>query len=109
MAPDVALRALRVKKRLRVLDPMMGSGTVIAIARKNGHDAIGIDIDPLSFLISKVWTTAIDRAKTLKAANKVLHRAKRQFSETALADAYPPFADTETRAFIRYWFDPYAR
>ncbi len=109
MAPDVALRALSAKKRLRILDPMMGSGTVIAIARKNGHHAIGIDIDPLSFLISKVWTTAIDRPKVLKAAENVLRRAKRQFNETALGEAYPPSADSETRAFIRYWFDPYAR
>ena len=61
MAPDIALEVVaEAKKPLRVLDPMMGSGTVLALARSHGHHALGLDIDPLAVLISKVWTTAID-------------------------------------------------
>src|SRR5947199_7915105 len=61
MAPGIALDVLSdAEKPLRVLDPMMGSGTVLSVARSKGHHAIGVDIDPLAVLISRVWTTAID-------------------------------------------------
>ena len=57
MAPGIALDVLsEAAKPLRVLDPMMGSGTVIALARSMGHRAVGFDIDPLAVLISKVWS-----------------------------------------------------
>ena len=60
MSPDIALNVLsasRQKKSLKVLDPMVGSGTVLAVARANGHRAIGIDCDPLSVLLAKTWTS----------------------------------------------------
>ena len=34
--------------------------------RSKGHKAVGIDIDPLAVLISRVWTTSID-AREVKA------------------------------------------
>src|ERR1017187_2484552 len=46
MAPGIALAVIaKAKRPLRVLDPMMGSGTVIALARFKKHKAIGLDID----------------------------------------------------------------
>jgi tRNA G10 N-methylase Trm11 len=61
MAPNIALAILAdIKKPIRVLDPMMGSGTVLAMARKCGHRAIGVDLDPLAVLLAKVWTSAAD-------------------------------------------------
>lgn len=49
MAPGIALNALgNDRVPLRVLDPMVGSGTVLAVARSKGHYAIGFDSDPLS-------------------------------------------------------------
>lgn len=46
MAPGIALDILAAEsERIRVLDPMMGSGTVLAVARASGHSAIGVDID----------------------------------------------------------------
>ena len=36
------------------IDPMVGSGTVLAVARKKGHQAFGIDSDPLAVLLSRV-------------------------------------------------------
>ncbi|MHA1934758.1 MAG: DNA methyltransferase [Candidatus Thorarchaeota archaeon] len=44
----------------RVLDPMCGSGTVVLEALLNGRVGIGIDIDPIARLITKVKTTPID-------------------------------------------------
>lgn len=45
-----------------VLDPMCGSGTVILESALNGRSAIGVDIDPLAKLVSKVKTTPLQYA-----------------------------------------------
>ena len=112
MAPGLAWEALKdgqSAKPLRVLDPMSGSGTVLAVARSMGHRAIGNDVDPLAVLISRVWTTSIDLQQTGAAADKVLANARSIFKSLPKRNAYPKDADDETRKFTRYWFDDYAR
>ena len=110
MAPDIALDAVTEHRApLCVLDPMSGSGTVLAIARSKGHRAIGIDIDPLAVLISRVWTTAIDSGEVRERATEVLVRARDVFSSLRTRHAYPEDSDDETKRFVRYWFDDYAR
>ncbi|MBO9325941.1 MAG: hypothetical protein J7463_11270 [Roseiflexus sp.] len=57
MAPELALRAIEELEPLStILDPMMGSGTVVRVAAEAGHRAIGQDIDPLAVLMTRVWT-----------------------------------------------------
>src|SRR5712691_4482514 len=110
MAPGIALHVLSdAAKPLRVLDPMMGSGTVLAVARAKGHHAIGVDIDPLAVLISRVWTTAMDPDETRDKAAEVRARARAVFASLPTRDAYPQQADRDTRRFVAYWFDDYAR
>lgn len=110
MAPGIALELVAKENGpLRVLDPMMGSGTVLAIARSKGHYAIGVDIDPLAVLIAKVWTTSLDRDQVVEKAHVVLQRARTIFDGLAVRDAYPVNSDDATKQFVRYWFDPYAR
>jgi len=110
MAPGIAVHFLTgPRKGLRVLDPMMGSGTVLALARANGHKAIGVDLDPLAVLISKVWITAIIPAEIRRVARKVLGNAEEKSLKTPLINAYPANADDETRRFVRYWFDRRSR
>jgi DNA modification methylase len=110
MAATVALQAIaRARTPLRVLDPMMGSGTVLAVARSKGHLASGVDIDPLAVLIARVWITAIDKESARKYAKRFLKKAEAIFSLTKAKDAYPHNADHETKAFLRYWFDVSAR
>lgn len=110
MSPGIALEALnKAGPRLRVLDPMMGSGTVLAVARSLGHRASGVDLDPLAVLISRVWTRAIDPVAVTKRGAIVLDRARRRFENLSTGMAYPQNASGETREFIRYWFDDYAR
>ena len=46
-----------------ILDPFCGSGTTLVESLLYNHNAIGIDIDPLSVLISKVKTTPLDIEK----------------------------------------------
>ena len=109
MAPGIALGVMSGLEESLVLDPMMGSGTVLAMARANGHRGIGFDVDPLAVLISKVWTTALEPQEVRDEASFVLTNACRDFKNLTLGDAYPATADEETARFLRYWFDGHAR
>jgi hypothetical protein len=73
------------------------------------NDSVQLDIDPLAVLLARVWTTPLDIYKAQSKAAEVLERAKNDFSSRRVGDAYPRHADADTRKFIRYWFDDYAR
>jgi DNA modification methylase len=93
------------QKRLRVLDPMVGSGTTAVVARALGHEAFGFDTDPLAILIAQTWCDDVDEETIRRAAKRVLERATDAARSMRLADAYPRDADAETKEFTRYWFD----
>src|SRR5258706_3373045 len=110
MAAGLALEALsKLRRPATVLDPMVGSGTALAIGRANGHRCNGFDVDPLAVLISRVWTRTVDACEVRRRAGQVLERARQIATDLSSRDAYPVSADLETRAFVRYWFDDYAR
>jgi DNA modification methylase len=57
-----------------VLDAFMGSGTSIVEAVTNGRNAIGVDINPLAYFITKVKTTPLskrDRDKIIEWVNGI--------------------------------------
>ena len=57
-----------------VLDAFMGSGTTIVEAIANGRNAIGVDINPLSYFIATVKTTPLskmDKKNILEWVNRV--------------------------------------
>src|SRR5258706_5983591 len=98
MAPGIALDIIEAAPEpIRVLDPMMGSGTVLAVARARGHKAIGVDIDPLAVLLARVWTNAIDVPAVEDEAAEVLSRARADFPSRRVGNAFPSLADEETR------------
>jgi len=110
MAPGIALEALGESNTpLRVLDPMAGSGTVLAVARAKGHRAFGVDLDPLAVLLAGVWTRTVHADRVNDKAAEILARARVTFGVLPSGLAYPEGSDAETRSFIRYWFDDYAR
>lgn len=112
MTPDLVLSLMNRAgggRRLRVVDPMAGSGTVLAVARDSGHDAVGMDTDPLAVLMARVWTAPIDKRALLRRASAVLDAARGRCRDMRAADSYPRGSDEETRRFARYWFDPAAR
>ena len=51
---------LNGRKEGLIFDPFCGSGTTLVEGILSGNNVVGIDIDPLSTLISKVKTTPID-------------------------------------------------
>ncbi len=91
--------------RLRVLDPMAGSGTTLVTAKLRGHEAIGYDRDPLAVLIARSWLTNVSKTEVEAKGSEILARARARARNMKIADAYPRSADDETKAFVRYWFD----
>src|SRR5882724_10366844 len=89
MAPGIALQVMSDEtESIRVLDPMMGSGTVLAMARLLGHRGIGYDVDPLAVLISRVWTTSFNLKEVRERSKEVLDTARAIFRTLPQGDAY---------------------
>jgi len=106
MAPTIVQRRLRLRKQLRVLDPMVGSGTTIVAARLSGHHAVGFDTDPLALVIAKTWSSNLDSKRLLNLSRRILAKATTKYTRLSHGHAYPDNSDRETRSFIRFWFDP---
>lgn len=101
MAPDIAidhLSATSGEDRMVVLDPMCGSGTVLAAATSRGHSARGFDVDPLAVLMSTVATRPVDAGMVVAEAERVLAAARSSTADTSRWD------DPETIKFAEYWF-----
>lgn len=103
MAPEIALNALStLPTGSMVLDPMVGSGTVLRMASEFKHRGIGFDMDPLAVLMTKVWTTPIDIIELKKKAKEIIGRCKVIYPIKTLPDWIEN--DSETKNFVNYWF-----
>lgn len=76
-----------------VLDPFCGSGTSLLEARLLHRRAVGIDINPLAVLISKVKTSNLDVVELAKAITKL-----KQLIRITHRGPIPDFPN------IEYWF-----
>jgi len=85
---------LNGNKDKNILDPFCGSGTTLVEGVLAGYNTIGIDIDPLSAMISKVKTTRLDEEE-LKNISKWLVKE----INTKKKGIFKP--DCET---IEHWF-----
>lgn len=108
MAPELAWDYVGcLRPGAVVLDPMAGSGTVLALAQQSLLRTKGFDADPLAVLLSRVWTTPIDHNAIRSSAKRILSACEAAHRRSALE--FPSTADGETRAFISYWFDRRSR
>ena len=102
MSPELAIAGLKgVKRRGVVLDPMVGSGTVVRQASGLGYRAIGFDLDPLAVLMTKVWTTFVPDKVVERLTKDVVEPLKGLTGNVSL-----PWIDedSETERFVEYWF-----
>lgn len=81
-----------------VLDPFVGSGTTLVEANLAGRHALGVDVNPLSCLISRVKTTVLDS----RECNHIAHVADRAAQEVRSGARHQP-----PKFFgIDKWFSP---
>ncbi len=100
MAPEIAKRSLEaIGSGGKIIDPMCGSGTVLRTAVECGLDCVGVDVDPLAVLMSRVWTTPVQAFRLLHDAQELVRTAKC----LAAVEVKRP-NDPDTHAFIAYWF-----
>src|SRR5260370_8794501 len=103
MASDIALKELsKLPNDTIVLDPMMGSGTVIRAATDCGLRAIGRDVDPLAVLMARVWTTPINTKRLCERAVQLVQNASCLHFEDIILPWIDDDPDTST--FIDYFF-----
>lgn len=103
MAPEIAFKALEgLKKDAVILDPMVGSGTVLRTISTLGFKGIGIDIDPLAVLMSKAGTTKINKTGFLRKVSQLIQEAQRHKAYSL----HLPWIDEDvnTTKFITFWF-----
>jgi DNA modification methylase len=91
-----------------VLDPMTGSGTTVLEAILAGRRAIGLDIDPLALMISRVKASPLNPTNIQALQKHILHQARQALDNQLpdLAEALDNRWDSHTREFIDYWFTP---
>ena len=83
-----------------VLDPFCGSGTTLVEAVVRGRDALGVDINPLSVLLSRVKSTPVDPEDVRLATKRVL-RDGQAILNNGLPQ--PPYCVN-----IHHWYRPRA-
>src|SRR5919107_1061092 len=80
-----------------VLDTFMGSGTTLVESKILGRNAIGIDVNPLACLISKVKTTTLKKSELIEIS-KILISLKEDILN--LRGNIVPFNHREKRPTI---------
>jgi DNA modification methylase len=106
MAPSIAFDELPSSSTpLRVLDPMVGSGTTAVVARAKGHHAIGFDSDPLAVALSSAWCADLKQESIEDLAGEVLKEAVCRHKKLDDAKSFPVGADEATKEFVKFWFD----
>lgn len=59
--PRHIIESIQMPEDTWILDPFCGSGTTLVEAQKNGIPSIGVDLNPIACLISKVKVTSINK------------------------------------------------
>lgn len=93
--PRWAIRKYLKSKNSWVLDSFCGSGTTLVEGMINGQNVIGIDIDPLSCLITKVKTTPIIGKKLVRSKAELIEAIKKKSD----ASFKPPISN------LKHWFE----
>ena len=102
--PELPRYLIRKYSKIRdlVLDPMCGSGTVVLEAMLNNRIGMGIDIDPIARLITKVKTTPIDSESLRLASRDLTTRIQELDTNSEYKPLIPDFhyRDSWFRSFV---------
>jgi adenine-specific DNA methylase len=102
MAPEIAIEKVErlSKPGASVLDPMCGSGTVIHAAANTGRRPVGVDLDPLAVMLTRVASTPALSLDLEKRAKEIVKVAKRKGVKL------PDWIERSDRSveFVEFWF-----
>ena len=89
-----------------VLDTMAGSGTSLFESYLLGRKAIGVDIDPLAILLSKVKESNYEISSLYEIGKQILSNATKAIlsSPEAVFNSRAILFDLKTCEFLDYWF-----
>jgi DNA modification methylase len=94
--PRALITSLGVAPGTAVLDPFCGAGTTLVVAQELCIPSIGIDLNPIACLISRIKTTPLP-AGLMQAAVR------------AAAAAHPDLAGVPDIPNVKHWFSEQAR
>lgn len=101
--PALALECLRPNGP--VLDPFCGSGTTLVEAVRRGSRAIGVDLNPIACLMSRVKTT-----RWQEADENLVERHVRSLAAHASAGDSSSLSDLNLEIpRLDHWFEPWAQ
>lgn len=115
--PRTLIRHLPFPRSTAVFDPFCGSGTTLVEAQRAGFETIGIDLNPIACLLSRVKTAPLPRALK-EAASSVTDDAQRDndvvvpvipninhWFKPEVQQAVGAITQTIAKAEYREWFD----
>ena len=108
--PQLAKRCIEENTKINeiVCDPFMGCGTTLIESLVSGRKAVGVDINPVAYLISKVKTNPINPDKLKNETDKALFdlklylESRNKHQKTLSKIEIAPIIPNNER--IEYWF-----
>ena len=108
--PQLAKRCIEENTKINeiVCDPFMGCGTTLIESLVSGRKAVGVDINPVAYLISKVKTNPIHPDKLKNETDKILFdlklylESRNKHQKTLSKIEIAPIIPNNER--IEYWF-----
>ncbi len=86
-----------------VVDPFMGSGTALVEAKLHRRPSIGVDINPVAYLVTKAKVTPIEPSR-LEAAVTLLERSVRKKEQPSLFALRERQIEEAVLQRLTYWF-----
>jgi site-specific DNA-methyltransferase (cytosine-N4-specific) len=86
--PRKLIDVLGCQSGCKILDPFCGSGTTLVEAQKQGYESVGVDINPIACLISRVKTTPLS-TEFLRIAEIVQTDAEHNFDKVTTIPSIP--------------------
>ncbi len=101
MHPEIAKRLIAkyaTDTKKVVFDPFMGSGGVLVEGLLHGNNSIGIDVNPMAVLLSKVKTTPLNPASLQAEYERIMTKAKLDYENGKSYDNAPKSIN------LKFWY-----